>query len=170
MDFKVRANSRKFGHVAGRTCCKTMARWREESPIEPNFSRGTFRSVFPAATLRKKIPGNSPILKDQGVSEIYIEVIKSIYKNNTGRIKLETLGTSFRIGRGVRQGDPLSPKIFKAILENIISKLDWRKLGLYIQGAFLSHLTFADDIVILSEKSSQLQYIIESLQLASAEV
>nr|XP_034833605.1 uncharacterized protein LOC117990222 [Maniola hyperantus] len=109
-------------------------------------------------------------LKEQKVSEVYIETIRSIYNNNMGRIKMETLGPSFPIQRGVRQGDPLSPKIFIAILEAIISKLHWEKMGLYIQGAFLSHLRFADDIVILSETSSQLQIMIESLQQASTKV
>ncbi|CAH2216315.1 jg21798, partial [Pararge aegeria aegeria] len=109
-------------------------------------------------------------LKKQEVSEVYIEVIRCIYKNNTAKIKLENLGPSFPIERGLRQGDPLSSTIFITILETIFSKLDWNKLGLYIHDAFLSHLRFADDIVILSETSSQLQYMIKSLQLASADV
>ncbi|KAG6454358.1 hypothetical protein O3G_MSEX008707, partial [Manduca sexta] len=107
-------------------------------------------------------------LKEQRVNEKYIRVIRSIYSNNKGKIKLETLGKSFPIERGVRQGDPLSPKIFIAILENVINKVEWTGLGLYIQGVFLSHLRFADDIVVLSETSSQLQHMIKSLQLASA--
>lgn len=109
-------------------------------------------------------------LKQQSVEDIYIKAIKSIYNNNKGRIKLETLGPSFPIERGVRQGDPLSPKIFIAILEAIISKLDWSKAGLCIKGDYLSHLRFADDLVLLSESSSQLQIMIETLHLASVKV
>lgn len=70
----------------------------------------------------------------------------------------------------MRQGDPLSPKIFIAVLETVIKKLNWGKKGIYIQGAFLSHLRFADDIVVLSETSLQLQEMIESSQKASAKV
>lgn len=93
-----------------------------------------------------------------------------MYTNNKGRIKLETLGPSFPIERGVMQGDPLSPKIFIAILEAIISELDWSKSGLYINGDYLSHLRFADDLVLFSESSSQLQHMIEALHLASIKV
>ncbi|GBP88996.1 Retrovirus-related Pol polyprotein from type-1 retrotransposable element R2 [Eumeta japonica] len=101
---------------------------------------------------------------------IHIDVIKGIYKNNKGKIKLETFGPSFAIERGVRQGNPLSPKLFIAILEDIISKIDWSKSGLYINGEYLSHLRFADDLVLLSECSTQLQQMMETLHLTSARV
>lgn len=109
-------------------------------------------------------------LTDQGVSEVYINVIRNLYCNNIGRIKLERLGPVFPIMRGVRQGDPLSPTIFIAILETIFNKLNWTNFGINIQGKYLSHLRFADDIVILSETSSQLQLMIETLQETSANI
>jgi hypothetical protein len=109
-------------------------------------------------------------MKEQEVEDIYINVIKSIYNNNIGRVKLETLGPCFNIERGVRQGDPLSPKLFIAILESIINKLNWSESGIKIQDTYLSHLRFADDLVLLSERDSQLQNMIESLHQASIRV
>ncbi|GBP01096.1 LINE-1 retrotransposable element ORF2 protein [Eumeta japonica] len=109
-------------------------------------------------------------LKELEVDEVYIKVIRNIYSNSIGRIKLETLGPSFPIERGVRQGDPLSPIIFIAILEVVINKLNWSKRGIFIRDSYLSHLRFADDLVILSESSSQLQLMIEDLQTASTNV
>ncbi|GBP76822.1 Retrovirus-related Pol polyprotein from type-1 retrotransposable element R2 [Eumeta japonica] len=78
------------------------------------------------------------------------------------RIKFETLGSAFHIERGIRQGDPLSPTIFIAILESIMNGLDWSKTGLHIKGAYLSHLRFADDLVLLSETVNEMQSMIES--------
>lgn len=46
-------------------------------------------------------------LKELGVNEKYINVTRSIYSNNKGNIKLETLGPCFPIKRGVRLADPL---------------------------------------------------------------
>lgn len=109
-------------------------------------------------------------LKSQGVEKTYIKVIRSIYSKSKSRVKLDSTGCSFPVNRGVRQGDPLSPKLFIAVLEYVMRKIDWKKHGLNIKGKYLSHLRFADDLVILSETSSGLQQMIESLNKASTEV
>ncbi|CAH2092926.1 unnamed protein product [Euphydryas editha] len=109
-------------------------------------------------------------LSEQGVEKEYIQVIKNIYKNSVSKVKLESTGPDFNINRGVRQGDPLSPKLFIAVLESIINKLDWNKYGLYIKGEYLSHLRFADDLVLLSETSENLERMIQSLHEASIQV
>ncbi|CAH2105276.1 unnamed protein product [Euphydryas editha] len=109
-------------------------------------------------------------LSEQGVEKEYIQVIKNIYKNSVSKVKLESTGPDFNINRGVRQGDPLSPKLFIAVLESIINKLDWNKYGLYIKGEYLSHLRFADDLVLLSETSENLERMIQSLHEASRQV
>ncbi|GBP16132.1 Putative uncharacterized transposon-derived protein F52C9.6 [Eumeta japonica] len=48
--------------------------------------------------------------------------------------------------------------------------LDWSKTGLHIKGAYLNHLRFADDLVLLSETVNEMQSMIESLQKASTKV
>ena len=53
-----------------------------------------------------------------------------------------------RIKRGVRQGDTISPKLFMTTLESILRMLNWENKGVKIDGEFLSHLRFADDIFI----------------------
>ncbi|KAI8434265.1 hypothetical protein MSG28_012359 [Choristoneura fumiferana] len=106
-------------------------------------------------------------MKTQNVEAKYIKVLKYLYENSTSRVKLETTGPPIEIKRGVRQGDPLSPKIFIAVLESIISKLNWSTVGLNINGERISHLRFADDLVLLSENSGELEYMIDTLQKAS---
>lgn len=70
----------------------------------------------------------------------------------------------------MKQGDPLSPKLFIAILESIIQDLNWDKAGLNINGKYLSHLRFADDLVLLSESSKQLQTMLDAPNAASKRV
>lgn len=64
-------------------------------------------------------------LKNQGVEHKYIRILKNIYTNSTAKIKLEKEGKEIKINRGVRQGDPLSPKLFTAV---------WDQCGLNING------------------------------------
>ncbi|CAH2085229.1 unnamed protein product [Euphydryas editha] len=76
-------------------------------------------------------------LKNQGIEHKYIRIIR----NSSAKIKLEREGSEIRIERGVRQGDPLSPKLFSAVLEEIFKILKWKNYGLNINGENLNHLS-----------------------------
>lgn len=106
-------------------------------------------------------------LIQQGVPKKYVRIIKNIYENSTAQIKLESTGEEFPIARGVRQGDPLSPKLFSAILENIFRNLDWDSFGININGRQLNHLRFADDLVLISDNAKTLQTMLQQLTEAS---
>lgn len=109
-------------------------------------------------------------LKNQGVDQKYIRIIKNVYINSTAKIKLEKEGKEIKINRGVRQGDPLSPKLFTAVLEGIFRELSWDHYGLNINGERLSHLRFADDIVLFAETKEHLQNMIIDLERESQKV
>jgi hypothetical protein len=109
-------------------------------------------------------------LKRQGVEHKYIRLIRNIYTNTTARIKLEREGEDIKIQRGVRQGDPLSPKLFTAVLEEVFKKMEWMNYGMRINGVQLTHLRFADDIVVFATSAEDLQEMLEDLDRASKEV
>ena len=67
------------------------------------------------------------------------------------------------IGRGVRQGDTISPKLFTAALETIFRRLTWETRGLKIDGEYLSHLRFADDILTCANTPHELQQMLEEI-------
>jgi hypothetical protein len=102
-------------------------------------------------------------LKTQGVQTKYIRVLQNVYTKSTAQVKLETIGEEFPIKRGVRQGDPISPKLFSAVLEMVFRNLDWRNKGLNINGENLSHLRFADDLIIFSESPKALELMLQQL-------
>ena len=57
----------------------------------------------------------------------------------------------FVIKRGRKQGDPLSPNLFNAVLEKACRELEWEEYGIMVDGKRLNNLRFADDIVLISE-------------------
>lgn len=56
---------------------------------------------------------------------------------------------------------PSLQKLFTACLERVFRKLDWENTVLRTNGEYLSHLRFADDILLLSESAEHLQKMLE---------
>lgn len=102
------------------------------------------------------------------MQEKYIRIIRNVYTASTAQVKLENMGNEFPIKRGVRQGDPISPKLFSAVLEMIFRNLNWTKNGLNINGENLNHLRFADDLILFSEDAGTLGLMLQQLSNESA--
>ena len=66
-------------------------------------------------------------------------------------MKTERVGEYFMIKRRVRQGDPMSPKLFSAVLEQVFRCFDWNKYRLNVNGVQLNHLRFADDLILIQQ-------------------
>lgn len=109
-------------------------------------------------------------LRAQGVDAKYIRLITNIYKNMKAKIQTERTGEYFPIQRGVRQGDPMSPKLFSAVLEHIFRHLEWSKYGLNVNGVQLTHLRFADDLILISQDPGNLQEMLKQLVYESEKV
>lgn len=109
-------------------------------------------------------------LHSQGVDQKYIRIIKNIYKESTAKIQTERKGETFKIRKGVRQGDPLSPKLFSSVLEHIFRKTNWDDYGININGKKLNHLRFADDLILLSENQEGLKIMLTQLDRESKKV
>ncbi|KAL0850907.1 hypothetical protein ABMA28_006816 [Loxostege sticticalis] len=69
-----------------------------------------------------------------------------------------------------RQGDVISPKLFTAALEDVFKLLDWSGLGININGEYITHLRFADDIVVMAETLEDLGTMLDGLSRVSQQV
>ena len=109
-------------------------------------------------------------LDEARVDSRYTRTIRYVYKNTTSCVKLYKSKDKLKIGRGVRQGDTISPKLFTTSLESVFKKLNWNEMGININGKFLNHLRFADDIILIAADLDQLQTMMNQLHQESSKI
>jgi hypothetical protein len=109
-------------------------------------------------------------LKRQNIPKKYIRTLHNINTGCTTTIQLFYSPINIPIGRGVRQGDTISPKLFTAALEDVFRTLDWENKGIWIDGERLNHLRFADDIILFSYDVKTAESMLQELNEASTKV
>ena len=67
----------------------------------------------------------------QGVPGPYVDILKALYESQTATVRATAVSREFNIGRGVRQGDPLSALLFSMFMEDMVEPLKqkWAKLN-----------------------------------------
>ena len=73
----------------------------------------------------------------------------------------------FQHTRGLRQGDPMSPYLFNILLESLIGMIneacfkgDWTPFGVGRRNVPVSHLLFADDLLLFGRVDEQTAFIV----------
>ena len=116
-------------------------------------------------------------LKAHAVPDNYIAVITALYTDQVGKVISPTESRNFKLERGTKQGDPMSPAIFNAVLELVFLKVQpkWRQKGWGIKlGSedtdLLCNLRFADDILLLATSRRQLKEMTKDVVAATRDV
>ena len=109
-------------------------------------------------------------LLSQEVPALYVRVLAALYSKQTGQVIGRSMSKTFELGRGTKQGDPLSPALFNALLEYVLGPLqvEWRAKSWGISlGSdpldVLCTLRFADDMIILARSRCQLKQMLHDL-------
>ena len=74
----------------------------------------------------------------------------------------QSVGPSFRVLQGVRQGGVLSPMLYTLYADDLIKLLRDRHLGCTIKNLYVGVLAFADDIALLSNNPAELQLMLHA--------
>eukprot|EP00973_Karenia_brevis_P000238 33040-Karenia_brevis.AAC.1 len=113
----------------------------------------------------------------QGVDRRYVHLLAGLYDGQVGYISTDVLSRPFQIGRGTKQGDPMSPALFNAVLEEVMRPIQnrWRQRGWGIalgteKRDLLTNLRFADDILLLATSRQQIQSMLTDLITAAQHV
>ncbi|CAI5441711.1 unnamed protein product [Caenorhabditis angaria] len=109
-------------------------------------------------------------LQNQGVDQYYINILKKCYQNCSTTISPFFKKVAIPISKGVRQGDPISPNLFSACIEEIFRATKWDDYGININGCKLNHLRFADDVVLIAHNPHQATSMLNDLVKESAKV
>ena len=84
-------------------------------------------------------------LKNQGVDEAYLNILRNLYSEATSVLKLHKDSEKLKLGRGARKRD-ISLKLFMSCLQHaIINKINWENKGVRIDGEYFSALIFGED-------------------------
>ena len=110
-------------------------------------------------------------LFDIGIPGHLISIVMKCLTSTTMQVSWNgELSTEFKPTRGVRQGDPLSPYIFVLCMERlsrlILNEVNvgrWEAMRLGQNGSLLSHLFFADDLVLFAKANTKQVRVIEEI-------
>ena len=81
-------------------------------------------------------------LRNIGINETYINIIEDIYTDATAKVHIEKeMSEEIKILRGVRQGDPISPKLFTATIEDVFKNCEIEERDIDIDGEKLTDLS-----------------------------
>lgn len=105
-----------------------------------------------------------PSLRRKGLPPVVAQLVEESYKNVCTKISTAGGSVEINLQRGVRQGDPLSPFAFNAVLEPLLLELE-RQSGYRISNnTHIASLAFADDLVLVSEDVQQATHQLHTVE------
>ena len=104
-------------------------------------------------------------IKMLGCPEPFIKYMSHLYKNAKTIFQYNGAETRVDIGRGVLQGDPISPLLFNAVMDRVMGQID-PDVGYMINGRLFNCIAYADDIVLIASTKLGMQKILTQIHIA----
>lgn len=96
--------------------------------------------------------------KKAGTPQPLLNYLSHLY--STSKLYIDT--TTILCGRGVKQGDPLSPILFILAMNEVVMQALPEK-GIKLRGEHIDALAYADDLILFAENGDDLQLKLDEL-------
>jgi len=111
-------------------------------------------------------------LSSLGIEGGFFHSIEHMYRNSSTRIKLiQTLSKAIDVTIGTEQGHPMSPELFKIYIRDLTIMLEdlTGVVSPEINGVKITHLMWADDLILLALDDVSLQKLLDCLDKFSTD-
>ncbi|KAL5858823.1 hypothetical protein ACOSQ4_000119 [Xanthoceras sorbifolium] len=103
------------------------------------------------------------VLLEVGLTKHFVDLIMFCVRSVNYRVVLNgEISDAFSPGCGIRQGDPISPYLFILCMEKLshlivdcVNKGSWKPIAVSRGGPLISHLFFADDLILFGHATFQ---------------
>lgn len=104
-------------------------------------------------------------MRRSGIEEGMVAYIMNALQGSTSIIKVgQRFTRPIHIRRGVKQGDPLSPLLFNLVLDELLTSINHRYRGGSLEnGMNVALMGFADDLVLLSDKQTDVPLMLDEV-------
>jgi len=103
-------------------------------------------------------------LSDYGVNGKMHRALQALYSQVKCAVKLNGHQTDwFTVKCGLKQGCLLSTLMFNMYVSNLSETLNKLNKGIEVNGQYINHLLYADDLVLLAENETDLQLMLDLL-------
>ena len=110
------------------------------------------------------------IMLELGFPEHIVALLQSPYIDQPTVIRWNGSTTeTFPIGKGVRQGCILSPRLFSLYTESVMREAEIHDLGYNIGGRNISNARYADDTALIAQSPMEMQQLLDKVNAAGAQ-
>ena len=147
----------------GRGCIDRIFTLRQILEYRHTFRRPTILVFLDLKAAFDSVDRNTLwyCLSQKGVSIKFVNLSKSLYSQSRGCVRVyDSLSPEFTTKKGVRQGCPFSPFLFKFVMDSLLGSafsLSPHSGVELLPGWTVSDLEHADDVVLLSEDPGSLR-------------
>jgi hypothetical protein len=168
---EARLRDEQCGFRPGRNTMDQIFTLRQIFEKSWEFARELYACFIDLEKAYDRVPREKlwKVLQEYGVDGQLLTAIRSLYECPEFQVRVNgVVSTPFKVGVGLRQGCVLSPLLF-------ITYMDWidrRSLGaegVIVGEKKVSHMLFADDLVLLGPSEDNLRQALESFEAATIE-